>query len=240
VGQGVKAGQPSPLLLLFHGRGGNGEAIEEYSGLRPLSDEAGFILVSPDGTGSPQGWGAGASMPGWPTDDVAFGAALLSQLQSDFCIDLARIMAAGHSNGAFMAAKLACENADITGVAMVSGVDYPQECPAGPRRALVIHSSDDEVVPYGGGLIRETYVYDGVQAEAAEWARGNGCSLPAVTDGTPAAVTRTHYADCTEPLEVIIVSGAGHGWPGTAGTELAASFSSAREIWEFLAADPGN
>ncbi len=40
------------MVLAFHGRGADFEAT---FGLLPISDHEGFLLVSPDGTGSPRG-----------------------------------------------------------------------------------------------------------------------------------------------------------------------------------------
>lgn len=52
---GRDLGAPA-LVLNWHGLGSNAQGQEAYSGLVPLSDREGFVLVSPDGTGSPRGF----------------------------------------------------------------------------------------------------------------------------------------------------------------------------------------
>jgi polyhydroxybutyrate depolymerase len=47
---------PAPLVLNFHGLGSNAIQQELYSGLIGESDEAGFILATPEGSGNPQRW----------------------------------------------------------------------------------------------------------------------------------------------------------------------------------------
>ncbi len=48
---GYDSSSPTPLLLDFHGYTGTGPSEEEYTGLSPLADEEGFIVIYPQGTG---------------------------------------------------------------------------------------------------------------------------------------------------------------------------------------------
>ena len=102
VGTAATDSTPLALVLNYHGRGSTGSDMESFSGMLPVSDREGFVVVSPDGSGNPRGWSAGASMPGWTVDDVAFTRELIKTLKADYCLDPARVYAEGHSNGAFM------------------------------------------------------------------------------------------------------------------------------------------
>ncbi|MEP7215145.1 MAG: hypothetical protein ABI782_02770 [Anaerolineaceae bacterium] len=230
----AEANRPMPVVLNFHGRGGTGAAVEEYSGLLPVSDRQGFFLVSPDGTGSPAGWGAGASLPDWPVDDIQFGRDLLTALKSDLCIDTSRVYAVGHSNGAFMAARLACElNGEIAAIAPVAGVYVPPGgCSAVP--VLAFHGTADDVVPFGGGPVRGVYVYRGAENELSAWAATDHCADGRISKDVSPRVTVETSTGCTQPVKMVLIKGAGHGWPGVAGTDLAGELDTANMIWDFF------
>ena len=112
-------GQPLPLVINFHGGGGEPLGHERYSGMDDLADEEGFIAVYPAGT-SRFGdrlltWNAGGCC-GYAqeesVDDVGFVRALIDDLSTVTLIDRSRIYATGLSNGAMMAYRLAAEIPD--------------------------------------------------------------------------------------------------------------------------------
>jgi len=226
---------PVPLVLNFHGRSATGIDQEIASGLVSVSDREGFVLVSPDGTGTPLGWSAGATAPN-RVDDVRFVADLLDQLTSELCIDQARVYATGFSNGAFMTSQLACSMPDrIAAVAAVGGVHYPGGC--GARiPVLAIHGTADDIVPIDGGIVRG-WRYAGARVAMYEWAATNGCRPAA--DALPLAkdVTAAAYVDCAAPTEFVVIDGAGHAWPGAPGTRQE-SVSGAALVWNFFEEAP--
>ena len=228
-----------PIVLNFHGRTATGIDQEIMSGLLPISDRETFILVSPDGTGTPLGWTAGASTGG--VDDVKFVNDLLDTLERDLCVDTGRVFATGFSNGAFLSSRLACSIPDrITAIAAVGGVHYPQEgCPARVP-VLAIHGATDSVVPMAGGTVR-AWRYPGARAAMKEWAATNGCDETPATLEPLAGVKVISYLGCNAPTQLVTVEGAGHAWPGAPGTvttDPIGSFSGAEMIWSFLAAAP--
>lgn len=236
VGAGVRPDRPAPVVLLFHGRGGTGAAVEAYSGLLPVSDQQGFYLISPDGLGDPAGWGAGASLPGWPVDDVQFVRDMLATLKSTYCVDPSRISAVGHSNGAFMATRVACDlGGEIAALVPVAGGDIPASGCGQRVPVLAFHGTADTVVPYQGGMVRDTLLYPGAQPEFAAWAAQNGCrtgqdTQQQITDG----VLLETPSGCATPAEMVLTVGGDHGWPGCAGTPLTARLDTAKLIWDFL------
>ena len=107
-----------PLVLNFHGFGSNAGQQAIYSGLPAKGDSAGFIVVTPNGSGTPQHWNL-VTIGG--VDDVAFVRELLDRVESQLCIDTRRVFTAGISNGAAFALRVACAMPDrITAVAAVA------------------------------------------------------------------------------------------------------------------------
>jgi polyhydroxybutyrate depolymerase len=229
-----------PIVLNFHGRTSTGIDQEIMSGLIPVSDRETFILVSPDGTGTPLGWTAGATSSG-AVDDVRFVNDLLDTLARELCVDTGRVFATGFSNGAFLSSRLACVDASrITAIAAVGGVHYPQEGCSSRVPVLAIHGTRDTVVPMNGGIVR-AWKYPGAEAAMVEWATSNGCAeSPSVEEARP-GVKVVLYTGCNVPTELVTVEGAGHAWPGAPGTspsEPIGSFSAAEMIWSFFKAAP--
>lgn len=115
--------QPSdnlPLIIAFHGDGGNGAGFESYAGLDALANTQNFIVVYPDAAtvgGSLQfnkyadtapGFGASgdANGPNPPDpnapDDVLFTSDLIDYFANTYRINRNRVYATGHSGGGFM------------------------------------------------------------------------------------------------------------------------------------------
>jgi polyhydroxybutyrate depolymerase len=235
VGAAAVDGKPMAVVLNYHGRGSTGSDMELFSGMVPVSDREGFLVVSPDGTGVPRGWSAGASMPGWTVDDVAFSRELIKTLKADYCLDPARVYVEGHSNGAFMVSRLACAMGnDIAAVAPVSGVYLPGDVCGPPVPVLAIHGTADEVVPYSGGKVRGSYPYRGAEKEMAAVAARNGCSAVPYYEEISAHVLLETRSGCTQPAMMLLIDGGNHAWPAQAGTPLASELKTADLIWAFF------
>lgn len=229
---------PMPLVLNFHGRTATGADQETYSGLVPVSDRESFILVSPDGTGTPLGWSAGAT-PVNAVDDVRFVNDLLDTLERELCIDIGLVYATGFSNGAFMASRLACTMPDrIAAIAVVGGVHFvPEGCP-GRLPVLAIHGTQDGIVPMGGGTVR-AWRYPGVPAAMDEWSATNGCLATTTNTELAQGVMLQVYDNCAATTQLITVDRAGHVWPGSSGTsaaDAAGRIAGAELVWSFLKA----
>jgi len=233
--------RPLPVVVNFHGGGGNAIGHQRYARMDALADREGFILVYPNGTGMLQDslltWNAGgccgvSAKQG--TDDVGFVRALLGELARHLPIDASRVYATGHSNGAMMSYRLAAELSDrIAAIAPVGGASAMARFQA--ERAvpiLHIHSVDDPRALYDGGLgppfpfTNVQIPHRPVEASLAEWAAFAGCATPAEARerrtgaaGTPGAAhtaTLYVYPGCRDGVEVALwkLAGAGHVWPG--------------------------
>ena len=156
----------TPLVLLFHGSGGNAREIARYTGLPAKADRAGFIAVMPQGlrtTLIPEpDWNFTTlgphHGPGEP-DDVAFIDDLLDALELQLCIDSARVFSTGFSAGAHLSVRLACDLSDrIAAIAPVSGVYFPPfspdlpepGCSTQPVPVIAFHGTADKGVPFEG------------------------------------------------------------------------------------------
>jgi poly(3-hydroxybutyrate) depolymerase len=206
---------PASLVLNFHGYGRTAEEQETYSGLVPLSDSAGFLLVTPDGSGSPQGWNIVGVYAEDGVDDVSFAVSLVDQLGDEFCVSPGRVYAIGFSNGAEMASQLACDHPDMfAAVAAVSGLIY-QGCDGRPVAVTAFHGTDDENV-----------FYDWIPDEREGWANHNGCT-GAETNQVTEHVTALVATGCAAGADVVLytIDGGGHAWPGAADDAGGAGFT---------------
>jgi len=168
----LPAGKPAPVVLNFHGGGGNAAAHRAYVRMDALADREGFIVVYPNGTGRLEEklltWNAGLCCgyaAAEKVDDVGFVKTLLGALATRAPVDSARVYATGLSNGAMLSYRLAAQASDrIAAIAPVAGsmvlpephVDDPRLALAVPGRRpmaiLHIHSIDDKRALYLGGL----------------------------------------------------------------------------------------
>ena len=219
--------KPTPVVLALHGASMNGRIMEAFSGLSPKAEEAGFIVVYPNG--GPGAlfllWSSG-SFPGALRkknfDDVGFIAKLLDDLATVLNVDAKRVYCAGLSNGGMMAYRLAAEMSErIAAVASIGGTMVCDECK--PKRAVPVlhfHGTKDTLVPYDGvakELLKMRSVDDTIEA----WVKVNSCKTDADVTELPTPrdsfkVTRKAYNSGKNGSEVIlyVVEGGGHVWPG--------------------------
>lgn len=225
----------APLLLLFHGGGGLGKRMVNFTGFDLVAAREGFFVLAPDGI--ERHWNDGriglkdrAFLEN--IDDVGFVTDLLGYIKGCLNIDSRRVYAAGISNGAMMAMRLGLELSDrIAALASVAASLpeplAPVDC-SGLRTppALLINGTADPVVPYEGGEL----LYYGksrgrvlsVPDTAALFAACSNChSVPEISVLTAAgaksgmAVKKIRYSGCRDDAEILsyVVEGGGHSWP---------------------------
>jgi polyhydroxybutyrate depolymerase len=222
-----------PLIVALHGAYGNGAFMERYSGLSRLADRGGFAVVYPDAAG-PR-WRIAAGEGG---ADVRFIDALLDRMLSAGCFDVTRVSAVGVSNGAGMAARLACAGDDrLAGLVAVAG-DYARlpTCRARrPLSVLEIHGTADAAAPYhpapqasGGGVL----------GWVTSWADRDGCSPVPRRTWQVARVLRLDWERCRDgsSVEHLQLVGGAHAWPGADPPDAGPQFgiSATDEAWGFL------
>jgi polyhydroxybutyrate depolymerase len=184
VPRGYDAAGKAPLVVLLHGYTSSGAEQEAYFRLTAESDRRGFLYAMPDGTTNKEGqqfWNATAACCDFyhsGVDDSAYLSRLIDTVKSSYSIDPARVYLVGHSNGGFMAYRMACEHStQITAIVSVAGAmtnDTAQCAPERPVSILQIHGTDDETIAYDGGM-NGSNPYPSVATALATWRRFDGC-----------------------------------------------------------------
>lgn len=181
---------PTPLLVLLHGYGASGALQDLYFGTTRAVRDRGWLLVLPDGTTDASGkrfWNASTAccnFGGSTVDDVAYVRGLIEEMKEHFNVDASRVYLLGHSNGGFMAYRMACDAADvITAVASLAGAAEGDETrcePARPISVLQIHGTADATIAYTGGGF-EGATFPSAQGSVEGYAARAGCSASEVT-----------------------------------------------------------
>ncbi len=238
--------KPLPLILLIHGYGAGGLAQAAYFGISNLVDEKQVILIAPDGTfdsGGRRFWNAvdtccdfGKKNP----DDVKYLTGLVDEVMARYPVDKKRVYVIGHSNGGAMTMRLACDAPERFAAAFeLAGPfwsDPESRCnPSSPLALRVVHGTEDEAVPYGGGTL-DAGASPGAQRIATFFAKKNGCGdTPAVASpidiepnlaGLETKVSR--YAGCKSGADVEL-------WAIEKGGHLPAISATFRNaVWDFF------
>ena len=153
------SGRALPLLLSFHGAGGSAAGQQRFSQTDAVADREGFFVVYPEGTdsGGLLVWNAGTCCGprvAGQVDDVGFALAVVDDLALRTAVDPHRLYATGMSNGGMMAHRLAAEaSTRVAAIAPIAGgLVFQRFAPARPVPVLHIHSLDDPIALYRGGL----------------------------------------------------------------------------------------
>ena len=220
VPAGRQSGTLAALVVVLHGYTGEAAGAVEFFGLRPLADQRGFVIAAPQGTTDSEGhtfWNASracCNFQGSTVDDSGYLSRVIATVVSTQRIDPSRVYVAGHSNGGFMAHRLACEHADqVAAIASLAGaMDADAECaPAEPVSVLQIHGKADETILYDGGEI-DGKPYTSAAETLAVWRRADGCpddsrpGAPLDADANEAGddLSPTLWAHCRAGTEVAL------------------------------------
>lgn len=239
----------APLVVLLHGYSADAVIQDAYFRFSPDAEEHGYLLALPDGvtdTAGNQFWNATdacCNFGGDPVDDVAYLGALIDDVQAQYNVDAKRVFVVGHSNGGFMAHRLACDIGErIAAIVSLAGAtwDDATACPAEtPVNILQVHGTDDDTILFDGGD-NLGFVYPSANETVAQWAANNGCSGELAQDGTAdleialagEETLLNTYAQCPPGGQVALwtIEGGGHipafddGW--------------ADAVWAYLDAHP--
>lgn len=252
-----------PLVLAFHGGGGQAPSMARLTRLDVEADQRGFIVVYPNGID--RHWNDGRASIKRKVDDIGFVAALLDQVEQTYPVDRGRIYATGMSNGAIFAERVGCDLSDrVAAIAPVAGTlasELAPSCrPARPVSVLQVGGAADPIMPFGGGGVAafggrgEGGTVLSAVATAEHWARMDGCGPPsadtalppiAPPDGTSAHERRYGPCRAGTSVRLVTIEGGGHAWPG--GPQylprlfIGASsrqFDATREVVDFFLSQP--
>lgn len=216
-----------PLIVLLHGYGADGYVQSLYLGLDTRVDSAQYVLVVPDGTENNAGdrfWNAtpaccAFSEANKQIDDVAYVRGLIEEAAATYSIDPSRVGLIGHSNGGFMALRMACEASDIvTSVVSLAGstfIDDASCTPADhPVSVLTMHGDQDMTIRYGGSEILGNE-YPGAKETTRRFAGHAQCdtenpvfapNLDVVASIDGAETTVLEYSGCAPGVDVTLWS----------------------------------
>ncbi len=211
----------TPLMLVFalHGYDMNNVAVV---GLFNFTSRSGgkAITVFPQGEGPAPGdvshWGDNVLKSTWSANEAnyAFIQALMTDLESRFCIDPNRVFITGFSMGGFFTNSMACAHTDwFRAFAPVSG-GGPGSCSnAGAKPPIIIHhGTADNIVELSSGEGTRDF-----------WTQRNGCE--ATTTSTLTGCKS--YGGCDEPVIYCVGN-----WDHTISSTAAAN------IWSFFSSFP--
>lgn len=183
-----KRGEPSnplPLVVVLHGYSIDGAREARMLRLDALARSTGFALAWPDGTKDKNGyrfWNATDACCNWfgsTVDDVAFLDGMVDEIIQKHAVDPKRVYFVGHSNGAFMAHRYACERAHrVAAIATLAGVPWKDEarCKATePVAVLHMQGTADTAIAIQGGRIEQNPPYAAALDTAKAWAKRNQC-----------------------------------------------------------------
>ena len=213
------ATEPMPVVFNFHGHGSSAAVQMAYADFRPLAEREGFLVVAPDGQGTPRHFtllGATAT----EADDVTVAVTLLDHLAEQLCIDRDRVYSTGMSNGGALSSVLACRAADrFAAVGAVAAMVFIPPCDD-PAPIVGMMGDADPVVPYAGGRVSccGNPNIPSVADTFASFGRTAGCD-PAPEERRPSpSIAHRVWTGCDAATDVELypIEGGGHTWPGSA------------------------
>lgn len=232
--------KPLPLVLDFHGLAEGMQVHAQESQFGPLAQKDGFVVVQPNGTGSPLMWDTSTDPA--TNKDLKFITTLLHALATEHCIDETRIYSTGLSMGAFMTSTLTCALSDrIAAAAPVAGVQMADRCQQSrPVPILAFHGTQDPILFFNGGIgyDRLKGVLPGAGGDQGtttttttappdvngagypetirKWAKKYRCGAnPTDTKQAQHVTLRSYRCPAGVAVDFTIVDGGGHSWPGS-------------------------
>ncbi|MFT4624865.1 MAG: polyhydroxybutyrate depolymerase [Myxococcota bacterium] len=210
-----------PVLFVLHGYGANAAAQDLYFQATARVETDQVIVVLPDGKvdeGGSRFWNAASAccdFYGDGVDDVAYLTRLLDEVEESFPVDPERVYLVGHSNGGFMAHRLACElGGRITAYASLAGGAEDRECASGVASVLQLHGTADDTIPFdtnGWTLGAEDSVQLAADRAGCTGTEAGGrADYLLDTDGDETVITRWSGCDAGFKAELWAFEGGGH------------------------------
>lgn len=216
------SGEGVPIIVSLHGLNSNAAQMAGYTPWPALAASEPVIVAYPNAVDGAWNHGQGSA-------DVTFVRALIAELETAFCTDRSRVYVTGHSLGAYMAQRMACDAADVVASVTEYAGGPPTiffgNTPCTPSRPIsvgVFHGEADRVViPALGSTTRDN------------WVERLHCTSPPLDLGpaVPAGQVVGHLGcDGGAIVGYRTYTGQGHLWPATG--PIAEDI--ATDMWAFL------
>ena len=250
-----------PLVMIFHGGGGNAKQMQGFYGMDEIADAENFICVYPQGINKQWNDGREFKESISANDDVLFINNMLDSIIKHYAVNTKRIFSTGISNGAFFSIYLSYKISDrILAVAPVCG-SIPEKIfdeftPAMPISVMLINGTRDPLVPYNGGSVGNRLIGSRGNCTSTDKTIERYISIdkvnatPVVTDlpdmdnSDGCSATQYSYNTGANKTKVILVkvNGGGHTLPGGSQYlpkfmigKVCRDFKANRMIWDFFA-----
>ncbi|MEV4638632.1 polyhydroxybutyrate depolymerase [Actinoplanes sp. NPDC049548] len=252
-----------PLVLNLHGSSGNGPGQMDYSGLRAVADDEGFIVAAPNGAITlpqdpmPPNGSWAWNVPGVPTtagqmpppdarNDIQFLSRVIDVVSGKLCTDLRRTYATGHSGGGRMTSALGCYLSDrIAAIAAGAGlragrpdpddVSVPEveDCRPGRPVPVVTWHGQKDTTNPYPGSNDLRWGY-AVPVAVQTWARLNGCQYGPEATTVTEHVTRLSYTGCSRGADVVLYRVSNGGHVWPGANEPGSEIDASRILWDFF------
>jgi polyhydroxybutyrate depolymerase len=217
VPAGFDPGHSYPLIVVLHGYGANGFVQEAVFGVKTEVTSGRAFVLAPNGLVDSLGhqfWNADplcCDFDSTHVDDVAYIGGLIDAVTAAYPIS--RVYVIGHSNGGFMAYRMACDRADVVESILVlagAAASDPGSChPVRPVEVLHVHGDADTEVPYAQSAMPSVSQWEQHDGCAATFHAGAPLDIDAAGAG---AETSTQIADgCPAGIDIELWTIAGEG-----------------------------
>lgn len=205
--------QPLPVIVAYHGLGGDAEQFRAATGL----DKAKAITVFLNGESN--AWSPAPYADSTVEEDLEYTDHVMEIIRSRF--EVTDFYAAGWSNGGGFTQLLSCQRADqFAGFASVAAAYYEgvsDSCATAPVPRMSIHGTQDSTIAYEGGRKYNT-AFAGAREVMEGFAQRNQCTGREVSHQD--RLETTMWTGCQAPTEHITVRGGEHPWPAWATDEI--------------------
>ena len=214
-----------PIVFFFHGNGG--EADSWLNQNQDLVDDHQFIGIYPQGY--KRSWNLGKENSN--ADDVEFSRMIISKVSEYENIDLNKVFAIGASNGSALVNELGIKVDFLRGIGPIASQLLLNQSPTKSIHPLSVYQvcgSDDQVIPYEGGISGVGHEFRSSQESASIWADAMGCdsNFHTLVSGIDTIYT---FSGCDQNNEIVFrrVEGGNHNLNGKGRLII-------RDIWRFF------
>jgi polyhydroxybutyrate depolymerase len=214
---------PTALVVLLHGYSDNGEHLNQWMGMSRAAAARDILVAYPNGALDVTGnhyWNANDACCDFyhsGVDHVAYLRFVIADVSTRYAVDPGRVYVVGHSNGGFMAHRMACDAADVvSAVVAASGGLWRDASRCQPSRPVSVL----EAIGSADSLYYDNEYSAGAMHDVSSWAAINACTgdlvstgerldLDATAAGAETAVSRY---DCPADgaVELWTLEGVGH------------------------------